>query len=156
MRALGFITGHVIFKLLYDKIYQIKTTIDAKKEIGFKIRNADLSNFDRRWWSLYSKSLKYSLTCILDHKRNFLIAFSFCISFATNFYIFTVYLFLNYISTIYLFFKSHFIKFASPLCAGLLMEEGCQLFWMKISNWKFVELTCMDVWWKLRGLWIHA
>ena len=48
MRALKFITGHVIFKLLYDKIYQIKTTIDAKKEIGFKIRNTDLSKFDKR------------------------------------------------------------------------------------------------------------
>ena len=26
MRALEFITGHVIFKLRYDQIYQVKTT----------------------------------------------------------------------------------------------------------------------------------
>ena len=34
-----------------------------KKEIGFKFRNADLSNFDKRWWSLYSMSFYYSLSC---------------------------------------------------------------------------------------------
>ena len=28
MRALKFITGHVIFKLPYDQIYQMKTTFD--------------------------------------------------------------------------------------------------------------------------------
>ena len=27
MRALEFITGHVIFKLRYDQIYQMKTTL---------------------------------------------------------------------------------------------------------------------------------
>ena len=27
MRALKFITGHVIFKLCYNQIYQLKTTI---------------------------------------------------------------------------------------------------------------------------------
>ena len=31
MRALEFITGHVIFKLRYNKIYQLKTThVDDK------------------------------------------------------------------------------------------------------------------------------
>ena len=29
MRALEFITGHVIFKLRSDQIYQMKTTLDA-------------------------------------------------------------------------------------------------------------------------------
>ena len=28
MRALEFITGHVIFKLRYSQIYQMKTTLD--------------------------------------------------------------------------------------------------------------------------------
>ena len=27
MRALEFLTGHVIFKLRYDQIYQLKTTL---------------------------------------------------------------------------------------------------------------------------------
>ena len=30
MSALQFITGHVIFKLCYDQIYQMKTTIIQK------------------------------------------------------------------------------------------------------------------------------
>ena len=29
MRALEFIAGHVIFKLHYDQIYQMKTTLDS-------------------------------------------------------------------------------------------------------------------------------
>ena len=31
MSALQFITGHVIFKLCYDQIYQMKTTINLKE-----------------------------------------------------------------------------------------------------------------------------
>ena len=34
-----------------------------KIEIYFEIRNTDLSNFDKQWWSLHSKSLLYSLSC---------------------------------------------------------------------------------------------
>ena len=30
MRALEFLTGHVIFKLRYNQIYQLKTTLDKK------------------------------------------------------------------------------------------------------------------------------
>ena len=33
MRAIQFITDHVIFKLHYDKIYQIKTTLTLKVEL---------------------------------------------------------------------------------------------------------------------------
>ena len=29
MRALEFLTGHVIFKLRYNQIYQLKTTLEA-------------------------------------------------------------------------------------------------------------------------------
>ena len=35
-------------------------------EIGFKFRNTDLSNFDKRWWSLYSKSFLYSLSSTIQ------------------------------------------------------------------------------------------
>ena len=30
--------------------------------MGFKIRNKDQSNFDKRWWSLYYKSFQYSFS----------------------------------------------------------------------------------------------
>ena len=33
MRPLEFITGHVIFKLRYDQIYQMKTTDDVRDEL---------------------------------------------------------------------------------------------------------------------------
>jgi hypothetical protein len=33
MRALKFITGHVIFKLCYNQIYQLKNTVMCLKEI---------------------------------------------------------------------------------------------------------------------------
>jgi hypothetical protein len=36
MRALEFITGHVIFKLRYDPIYQMKTTFDSISKKGEK------------------------------------------------------------------------------------------------------------------------
>ena len=32
MRALEFVTGHVIFKLRYNQIYQLKTTYDTQKK----------------------------------------------------------------------------------------------------------------------------
>ena len=34
MRALRFIRGHVIFKLRYDQIYQMKTTLDLWTKFG--------------------------------------------------------------------------------------------------------------------------
>ena len=33
------------------------------QEIGFKIRNTDLWNFDKRWWSLYTKPFQYYFSC---------------------------------------------------------------------------------------------
>ena len=38
MRALGFITGHVIFKLRYNHIYQLKTTMIVEYDA---LQNAD-------------------------------------------------------------------------------------------------------------------
>ena len=38
MRALEFITGHVIFKLRYNQIYQLKTTLKINLLVG-KNRN---------------------------------------------------------------------------------------------------------------------
>ena len=37
---------------------------NVKAQSGeFLCRNIDLSNFDNQWWSLYSKSFQYSLSC---------------------------------------------------------------------------------------------
>ena len=41
-----------------------------KYEIGFRIRNTDLLNFDNQWWNLYSQSFEYSLSCIMPSKKN--------------------------------------------------------------------------------------
>ena len=39
MRALEFLTGHVIFKLRYNQTYQLKTTQDIMKEMQIWLQN---------------------------------------------------------------------------------------------------------------------
>ena len=52
MRALEFITGHVIFKLRYNQIYQLKTTHKVKnlwiKSLKSKFEKKYLSTDEKR------------------------------------------------------------------------------------------------------------
>ena len=45
MRALEFITGHVIFKLRYDQIYPMKTTLSLSKILKQKFMVISLSSY---------------------------------------------------------------------------------------------------------------
>ena len=49
MRALEFITGHVIFKLCYNQIYQLKTNI----EFTFVCLYQSMPTIDDDFWTLF-------------------------------------------------------------------------------------------------------
>ena len=62
MRALEFITGHVIFKLIYDQIYQMKTAKDlvriASEMIAEKITQENLNDIIELTHTVHSPILK--------------------------------------------------------------------------------------------------